>query len=111
LALTAKTAHALETGLDVSGSAAGFSTKEVDLAASVGKLISYLLGFVGIIFLVLTVYGGFLYMTAQGNVEQTKKARGIIINAAIGLLIVFAAYAITYFIVEAATTVTSTTTT
>ena len=70
------------------------------LSVIVGKIISALLAFLGTIFLVLIIYGGFLWMTAGGNEEQIKKARGIITHATIGLIIVLAAYAITYYIVE-----------
>ena len=69
------------------------------LSVIVGKIISALLVFVGTIFLVLIIYGGFLWMTAGGNEEQIKKARGIITQATIGLIIVLAAYAITHYIV------------
>lgn len=57
--------------------------------------ITILLGFLGVIFLVLMIYGGWLWMTAQGNEEQTTKARKIIFDAIIGLLILAAAYIIT----------------
>ncbi len=48
------------------------------------------------------IYAGFLYMTSQGNMEQLKKARGMMVNAAIGLIIIFASYAITTFVVNSA---------
>ncbi|PIP18127.1 MAG: hypothetical protein COX43_00405 [Parcubacteria group bacterium CG23_combo_of_CG06-09_8_20_14_all_35_9] len=85
------------------GKAAGPSygtSAETNLSVIVGKVISALLAFLGTIFLVLIIYGGFLWMTAGGNEEQIKKARGIITQATIGLIIVLAAYAITYYIVE-----------
>jgi len=64
----------------------------------VGGIVGLLLSFVGIIFLILTVYAGFLWMTAQGNSGQVEKAKDLLINAIIGLVIVTAAYSITIFV-------------
>lgn len=64
----------------------------------VGGIVGLLLSFVGIIFLVLTIYAGFLWMTAQGNSAQVEKAKDLLINAIIGLVIVSAAYSITLFV-------------
>jgi len=64
----------------------------------VGGLVGLILSFIGIIFLVLTVYAGFLWMTAQGNSGQVDKAKDLLVNAVIGLLIVTAAYSLTIFV-------------
>jgi hypothetical protein len=66
----------------------------------VGQIVGLVLSFVGILFLLLIIYAGLMWMTSGGNQEQTKKARNLIINATIGLIIVFSAYAITIFIGE-----------
>lgn len=65
-----------------------------------GGLVGLILSFVGIIFLLLTVYAGFMWMTAQGNSSQVEKAKDLLINAIIGLVIVTAAYSITVFVGE-----------
>jgi hypothetical protein len=65
-----------------------------------GGLVGLILSFIGIIFLLLTVYAGFLWMTAQGNASQVEKAKDLLINAIIGLVIVTAAYSITIFVGE-----------
>jgi len=54
----------------------------------------------GVIFLILAIYGGFKWMTAAGNEESVEKAKKTITNAILGLVIVLAAYAIVKFIVE-----------
>jgi len=66
----------------------------------IGKFIKLLLTLVGSIFLVLVIYGGFLWMTAGGNEEQVTKAKNMIKSATIGLAIILSAYAITYFVVS-----------
>jgi len=68
------------------------------LLARVGGIVGLALSFVGIIFLVLTVYAGIMWMTAQGNSGQVDKAKDLLINAVIGLIIISAAYSITIFV-------------
>ncbi len=72
---------------------------DTTLSETVGRYIKVVLSLTGTIFLVLMVYAGFLWMTAQGKDEQVTKAKGIITTATIGLIVVLAAYSITAFIV------------
>ena len=62
------------------------------------SIIGTILSFVGVAFLILMIYGGILWMTSQGNDTQIKKAKGILINGIIGLVIVVLAYAITAYV-------------
>ncbi len=68
------------------------------LQTKAGQLVGVILSFVGVLFLLLVVFAGISWMTADGNQEKVTKARGLMINAIIGIIIVFAAYAITSFI-------------
>jgi len=68
------------------------------LNSKIGSIVGVVLSFVGVIFLILMIYAGLVWMTAQGNQEQVNKAKDLMINAIIGLIIVLAAYAITAFI-------------
>ena len=45
------------------------------------------------------VFGGFLYLTAQGNSGQTQKAVAIIINALIGIAMYALAFALINFLI------------
>jgi hypothetical protein len=74
------------------GAASGF------LATKTGSIIGTALSFLGVIFLLLTITGGIMWMTAGGNTEQVGKAKNLITSAIIGLVIVFASYALTSFI-------------
>lgn len=71
---------------------------EIDLGVLISRIIRIVLSFLGIIFLVLIIFSGFRWMTAGGNEEAVKKAQGTIKTAIIGLVIVLAAYSITYFV-------------
>ncbi|MEK9152326.1 MAG: hypothetical protein AAB692_03080, partial [Patescibacteria group bacterium] len=68
----------------------------------------YFLGLLGTVFVVLMIYAGYLYMTAQGNEEQVEKAKGLIKNAVIGLVIVFTSYMIQFFVFDYLITATGT---
>ncbi len=67
---------------------------ETSLAETLGLIVNTALSLLGVVFIILMVYGGFQWMTAGGNEEQVKKAQGRIKNAIIGLVITIAAYAI-----------------
>jgi hypothetical protein len=76
----------------------GHTAAKDTLINKVGGIVGLLLSFVGVIFLILTIYAGLMWMTAQGNSGQVDKAKDLLINAVIGLVIVTAAYSITIFI-------------
>jgi cytochrome bd-type quinol oxidase subunit 2 len=54
-----------------------------------GTLINAVLGFLGLILVVLFIYAGVVWMTANGNEENITKAKTILSAAVIGLIIVF----------------------
>ncbi|HSR89363.1 MAG TPA: pilin [Candidatus Udaeobacter sp.] len=69
-----------------------------DLGSAIATVIKTILALVGTIFLVLTIYAGVMWMTAQGAEEPVEKAKEIIKASIIGLVIIMSAYAITYFV-------------
>jgi len=83
-----------------SNSIAGAST----LTGLALTVINYLLILAGMIAVVALVIGGFWYLTAAGNEEQSEKGRKAIMNAIIGLIVVVLAYAIVNIIVNTLTT-------
>ena len=98
----------LTWSLNQTGVNAGYSQGDytsASISEKIGTIISYILAFLGIFFLVITIYSGFQWMTAGGNEEKVKIARTRAFNAIIGLIIVMAAYAITFFITSKLITV------
>ncbi len=85
-------------GLKTTAQTAGLSISSTNPIKIVGNIINYLLGFLGVIFLGLIIYAGFLWMTASGNSEQVQKAKELIGNAVVGLIIILAAFAISTFV-------------
>jgi len=73
---------------------------DITVARVIGKTINIVLSFLGVIFLILMIYGGLLWMTAAGNEEQVGKAKSIIVSATVGIALVLSAYAITHFVVD-----------
>ena len=77
----------------------GYDSAEPDEVGIItAQVIQAFLGLLGIIFVILIIYGGYLWMTSRGNEEQVKKAKDTLQKATIGLIIILAAYAITYFV-------------
>lgn len=74
---------------------------EGDLINIVLRIIQYVVGLVGIILLIMFIYGGITYMTAAGNEEQAGKAKKILTYAVIGIIIVAFSFAIAEFVVRA----------
>ena len=80
---------------------------EQGLTDTIGLLISVLLGVLGIIFLVLVIWAGLLWMTAAGETKQTQKAKDILVTSVIGLVILLSAYAISTFVIDNVTNATN----
>ena len=61
---------------------------DVTIPGIVGNAIGTALSLISVLFFGLMLYGGFVWMTAQGNSQAETKAKDIIISAIIGILIV-----------------------
>ncbi len=77
-----------------------------DLTSTIGKLISALLSVLGVIFLLLIIWAGFMWMTAAGEPKKVDKAKEILITSVVGLIILLSAYAISTFVIEQLATAT-----
>ena len=86
--------------LKVTAEAAGFGEPK-NIPEIIGGLIGVFLSLLGVIFLCLVIYGGFLWMTSNGKEEQVRKAKRTLTEATIGLIIIVSAYGITAFVMNA----------
>lgn len=66
----------------------------------IASLISLVLSFLGIVLVVMIIWAGIMWMTAGGEKGNVQKAKDMIKNSVIGLLIVIASYAITSFVIS-----------
>ncbi|OQA37054.1 MAG: hypothetical protein BWY53_00138 [Parcubacteria group bacterium ADurb.Bin326] len=80
------------------GTTFGANTDQNALAKMIGAGVNVVLGMLGLILVVLIIYAGFIWTTAQGDSKKVDKAKDMIKQAVIGLIIVFAAYAIAQFV-------------
>lgn len=97
---------------DTAAAASGLATGDADtqIFTIIGNIVDILLGLLGIIFFLLTVWAGYIWMTAQGEPGKVEKAQKMLTQGAIGLVIIFAAYAISNFALNQLLTATTSTT-
>jgi cytochrome bd-type quinol oxidase subunit 2 len=63
-----------------------------------GSVINIIFSLVGLIFLVLIVYSGIIWMTSRGDSDQVESARNTLVTSTIGFFIIMSAYGIVQFI-------------
>ncbi|MCX6785265.1 MAG: hypothetical protein NTZ18_00230 [Candidatus Komeilibacteria bacterium] len=68
------------------------------LATIIGQVINIALGVFTMIFFILIVYGGIVWLTAGGDKAKADKAQTILTNAVLGVIIIIIAYLLTNFI-------------
>ncbi len=68
-----------------------------DFTTVIQNMTNWVTGFIFLIATLYGIYGGYLYLTAGGEEEQTKKAKTIFKQVAVGILIIFMAYSIVSF--------------
>lgn len=86
----------IQGGLAAAGG--GVYDPNVKLETVVAGIISSVLALVGVALLGFLLYGGFLWMTAAGEDGKVKKARGVITDAIVGLVIIVLAYYIADYV-------------
>ena len=84
-------------GLTGSGCGANSSNEVSDLLGTVVKLLSFLVGAVAVIMIVV---GGFKYITSGGDANKVGSAKTTIIYALVGLIIVALAQFIVNFVIK-----------
>ena len=72
----------------------------VTLQDIVGRIVKVLLTMSGSLALVMIIVGGLRWMTAQGEADKIKKAKGTLTWAIIGLIVAFSAYSLVDFILK-----------
>lgn len=81
--------------------------KKTDLKGTIAQIINVILGFLGIIAVIIILAGGFKWMTASGNEDKVGEARKMIVQGVIGLVIIFAAWGIASFAINQLVSATS----
>lgn len=66
----------------------------------IGKLLKFITSIIGVIALLVIIYGGVLWMFAMGNSQREEQAKDIIFWAILGVLAILGSYAILDFIIK-----------
>ena len=67
---------------------------------TVSTIITVVAGIAASIAVLIAVIGGFRYILARGNPQETANAKNAIIYAVVGLVVVMLAYSIVLFVVR-----------
>ena len=81
---------------------------EKDPRVIVASVINVILGFLGIIAVVIILLGGFKWMTAGGSEDKIGEAKKLITAGVIGLVIILASWGIATFVITGLISATST---
>lgn len=71
-----------------------------DLRTAIAGIINVILGFLGVIAVIIVLLGGFKWMTSQGSSEKIDEAKKLIGAGVVGLAIVLAAFAVASFVLN-----------
>ncbi len=74
---------------------------ETDPRVLMGRLIAGLLSIIGSITLLMFVYAGVLWITAQGEPKKVQRGKDIMVWATLGLLVIAGAYVLVNAIITA----------
>lgn len=83
-------------GLETGG-ATGLGSR--DIKDTITAVLNVLLGFLGIIAVIVILLGGFKWMTAMGSEDKVGEAKKLIGAGIVGLVIILAAYAIATYVI------------
>lgn len=78
--------------------AAGGDTKDTS-GTLITKLINVMLFIIGVLSVIMIIYGGIIYVISAGDSGRVSKAKNTIMYAIVGLIVALLAYAIVNFVI------------
>lgn len=72
-----------------------------DARTLVLRIVNFFLGFLGLLAVLMIIYGGVLVVTSAGDPEKAGKGKKILLYAAIGILIILLSFAIVSTVLNA----------
>jgi len=100
-ALNGLTNTAVDAKIINSASDTGLNSYQI-----LGRIMYFVLGILGVIFLGIAIFAGIQWMTAGGNEEKASLAITLISRATIGLIIIIAAFLLTNYVILKAINIT-----
>lgn len=72
------------------------------------NVIQWALGFLGLVAVIMILWGGITWMTSAGNEDKVRKAKDILRAAVIGLVVVLLSWALVAFVFDTSRELTTT---
>lgn len=95
---------AIDTSTDLPPIINQLSGGQTGLRGIVLAIINFFLTFLGLLAIIMVIYGGFLYVSSAGNEENVNKAKKILLYAVLGIVVIIVSGALVNTILGAATT-------
>lgn len=87
-------AQAIDPEADQPAIIRALSGGQTGLRGIVLTIINFFLGFLGLLAVVMIIYGGFLYVSSAGNEENVNKAKKILLYAVVGIVVIIVSFAL-----------------
>lgn len=82
---------------------AGATGGETTLRGLILTIVNYFLGFLGLLAVIMVIYGGVTYVSSAGNDEAIGKAKKIIMYALIGIVIILLSFVLVRMVLGSGT--------
>lgn len=89
------------SGVALAGSFGAFIGPEANVGGTSGslrdlvlKIVNFFLGFLGLLAVIMVIYGGFLYISSAGNDEKVGQAKKILLYAVLGIVVIVVSFAL-----------------
>lgn len=92
LVLFSFVAHAAGIQAEGPSSVAALTNNQTSLKGLILTIVDYFLGFLGLLAVIMVIYGGVTYVSSAGNDEAVGKAKKIIMYALIGIVIIMLSF-------------------
>lgn len=76
----------------------GIKNPAKDPNAALSGILNLAYSAAGIVAVIVIIYGAYIYVTSDGNAANVKRGKDAILGAAVGIVIILMAFAITQFI-------------
>lgn len=71
-----------------------------DLESLITTIVNVLLFLIGVLSVIMIIYGGFRFVTSGGSAETVKAAKNTILYSIVGLVVAILAFAIVNFVLK-----------
>ena len=102
-------AQGTDDPLNIKNVDVGLTANDTSPVTLVTDLVKIVLGLMGLVAVIIVLYAGFIWMTAQGDEDKVKKAKDMLKNGVIGLIIIVLAYTLASWASEFAVSLTGST--